>query len=351
MLFYYVIVLNKKAEIAKKLNHWGTSKTPFFFIIDFECKQPILFKLDEAPEYIFYNIGQQKKLPISDYSPSNSEANFSLIEKATFSKAFNKVQQEIYLGNSYLTNLSFPHKQSSNIDLKGLFQSANAPYKLLIEDQCLVFSPEPFIKIHDHQIMSFPMKGTIDARIPDAANLLMENKKEQAEHATIVDLIRNDLSIVAKNVRVESFRYLEYIGSAKGGLLQTSSKIVGDLVQNYEQNIGSILMKLLPAGSISGAPKQKTVQIIEQAEERPRNYYTGVFGYFDGRELQSSVMIRCIQKHEGSFYYHSGGGITSQSNLADEYQELAQKIYVPIYRDNQISKGESTTCSISPTTV
>lgn len=195
------------------------------------------------------------------------------------------------------------------------------------------------------------MKGTIDASIPNAEQQLMDDEKEKAEHATIVDLIRNDLSIVSKCVRVQDYRYVQHIHNARGGILQTSSQVVGDLDSDFKTRIGTILMDLLPAGSISGAPKQKTVEIIQKFEIRPRNYYTGVFGYFDGKELYSSVMIRCIQKHQGMFYYHSGGGITSQSNVTNEYKELAQKVYVPIYRDDQVSARNSSTSNLSSTAV
>ena len=89
--------------------------------------------------------------------------------------------------------------------------------------------------------------------------------------------------------------------------------------------------KLLPAGSISGAPKEKTVQIIQQAEGEKRGYYTGIFGYFDGNNLESAVAIRYIEKNEqGEMLFRSGGGITSQSSLEEEYQEILEKVYVPI---------------------
>jgi para-aminobenzoate synthetase component 1 len=90
------------------------------------------------------------------------------------------------------------------------------------------------------------------------------------------------------------------------------------------------LVKLLPAGSISGAPKTKTVEIIRQAEQEKRGYYTGVVGYFDGKNLDCGVMIRFIEKQNGTFFYRSGGGITTQSIAEAEYQETIDKVYVPV---------------------
>jgi para-aminobenzoate synthetase component 1 len=89
-------------------------------------------------------------------------------------------------------------------------------------------------------------------------------------------------------------------------------------------------VSLLPAGSVCGAPKAKTLEIIRTAESEDRGYYTGVVGWFDGSKLDSGVMISYIEKQGDHFYYRSGGGITDQSELQKEYQELIDKIYVPV---------------------
>jgi para-aminobenzoate synthetase component 1 len=174
------------------------------------------------------------------------------------------------------------------------------------------------------------MKGTIDASIPGAADIILRNKKEEAEHITIVDLIRNDLSMVSSNVRVERFRYLDEIRTNHKTLLQVSSEIVGDLPEDYHSRLGDILVTLLPAGSVSGAPKKKTLEIIADAEQEKRGYYTGVVGYFDGENLDSGVMIRFIEQAGKKMYYRSGGGITTQSDAEIEYQEVMDKVYVPV---------------------
>ena len=174
------------------------------------------------------------------------------------------------------------------------------------------------------------MKGTIDAAIPDAEKIIMENRKELAEHVTIVDLIRNDISMVAVDVHVETFRYVEKIHSCGKDLLQVSSKISGILECGFPDHVGNIIETLLPAGSITGAPKMKTVEIIKEVEGYNRGYYTGVFGYFDGKNLDSCVMIRFIEKINGTMFYKSGGGITVYSDPHSEYNELIDKIYVPV---------------------
>ena len=109
------------------------------------------------------------------------------------------------------------------------------------------------------------------------------------------------------------------------------AKVCGQLPQNYTDNIGTLLHKLLPAGSICGAPKPQTLAIIKEAENYDRGYYTGVFGIFDGQNLDSSVMIRFIEKQEdGSLIFKSGGGITAFSDPRSEYQEMIDKVYLGV---------------------
>ena len=87
---------------------------------------------------------------------------------------------------------------------------------------------------------------------------------------------------------------------------------------------------MLPAGYVSGAPKPATLDIIREAESEPRGYYTGIFGYYDGKELDTAVMIRFIEQFDGRYYFRSGGGITAYSDCESEYKEVLSKIYLPI---------------------
>jgi len=131
-------------------------------------------------------------------------------------------------------------------------------------------------------------------------------------------------------VTVEKFRYLSHIKTNHKNLLQVSSQISGDLPKNYNENIGDIIFKMLPAGSISGAPKPRTLEIISNTEDYERGYYTGVFGIFDGKDTDSCVLIRYIENQNGQLIYKSGGGITFMSEAKKEYDELLKKVYVPI---------------------
>ena len=158
---------------------------------------------------------------------------------------------------------------------------------------------------------------------------MLSSKKELAEHFTIVDLIRNDLSRVARRVEVSRFRYIDHIKTHRNEILQMSSEIRGVLRPEFEKAPGDMLLAMLPAGSVSGAPKKKTCEIIRQAEGYDRGFYTGVMGLFDGKNIDSGVMIRFVEQTPEGLVYKSGGGITSQSNCEEEYHELIDKIYVP----------------------
>ncbi len=314
-----------KEEGFAKINALGKARKPFLFIVSFD-KEKIYAKelasLDKEIAYSFnsYPKEQGKKSFLIKYPPSFH----------TYCNAFSKVIQEIKNGNTYLLNLTFKSKITTSLSLKEIFTYAKAPFKLLINDSFVCFSPEKFIEIDNNQISTYPMKGTIDASIPNAKEKILNNKKELAEHTMIVDLMRNDLNMVGIKTKVDSFRYIDKIKAGNKELLQVSSKISATLPSNWHENIGTILDTLTPAGSISGTPKKKTIEIIKEVENYDRGFYTGIFGLFDGKSLISAVMIRAISKEKNSLFYYSGGGITLDSNAKDEYQELIDKIYIPL---------------------
>ena len=233
-------------------------------------------------------------------------------------------------GDTYLLNLTFPTELDTELPLDAIFAAGSAPFKLYVPGYFAVFSPEVFVRIRGNRISSCPMKGTIGATIPDAEILLLADEKELFEHHTIVDLIRNDLTRVSTGGRVSRFRYIDRIHTNRGDLLQLSSEICGELPAGYERRLGEILYDLLPAGSVTGAPKEKTVQIIHETETYDRGFYTGIFGGFDGNSLSTAVSIRFIENTGKSLVFKSGGGITALSDMHSEYKEMSDKVYVPV---------------------
>ncbi len=316
-------------ELVVRMNEMGTNATPFLFIINYNTDAGYVIKGDELDDnYIKWQFHGDK----STDKKINKQLEWQShpVSQNLYAEKFNYVKKQILIGNSFLINLTQPTSISTNYTLDDIYNFACAPYKLWLKGRFLVLSPEIFVQIKGRKISTFPMKGTIDANLPDAEKLIMQDEKEIAEHATIVDLLRNDLSMVAEDVHVTRYRYIDKIHTMQGELLQVSSEITGILPEDYRNCLGSIIAKLLPAGSICGSPKHKTLEIIQQIEGYDRGFYTGVCGYFDGENLDSAVMIRFFEQTDNGLVYKSGGGITSQSVLEKEYKELLQKVYVPV---------------------
>ncbi|HMM12151.1 MAG TPA: aminodeoxychorismate synthase component I [Bacteroidales bacterium] len=323
--------MNAWSATESLINSMASAGTPFLFSFDFGGEESFALPLSQIdPAIMRYQMAGFSNQP-APQPERRTDIRFlrNQLSLSLYQAAFEKVMYHLRRGDSYLLNLTFPVGIETNLSCLQIFEHANAPYKLWLKDRFVVFSPESFITIEGNNIHTYPMKGTISANIPDAGRLLMENRKELAEHYTIVDLLRNDLSMVAGNVRVERFRYLEPIHTLNGTLLQTSTHISGTLPSGWRSNLGTLLVRLLPAGSISGAPKRRTVEIIRQAELDNRGFYTGVMGVFDGSRLYSAVMIRFVEQRSGQLFFRAGGGITVNSRCEEEYNELLQKVALP----------------------
>ena len=394
-----------KQEIIDKINRLASQDEPFLFVINYQGDKAFIRLLSDInPEECLFdfegrgNFSHARKETLKEeilkketLKEETSETTWQIEPPLyeDYERSFNIVKSNIMAGNSYLTNLTCRVSVSCNLSLEDIFHRAKGKYKLLLrrkrtqaEDKdhlkeeaqnkahlkeenteenltpFVCFSPETFVRIKGGRIYSYPMKGTLDASLPNAEKQLMEDRKEAAEHATIVDLIRNDLSRVAEDVKVDKYRYIDVLHTNKGDILQTSSEISGRLPEDYPHHLGEILDAQLPAGSITGAPKDKTMQIIQEAEGYDRGFYTGIMGIYDQGELNSAVMIRFIEEEtspvdfeadgeknfkakegkasEGKepkanrkLYFKAGGGITSKSDCRKEYEEVIQKIYLP----------------------
>ncbi len=315
-----------------KINDFAAREMPFVFLINFSGEENIVMTPDEAAaEGLFLDMPGMVNHTFKRSSGPGIRLTKNPPDPRQYHKAFKQVIEQIHYGNSFLLNLTFPTAIDCNYSLKDVFIQSRATYKLYLENTLVVFSPERFIRIQGSTISSNPMKGTLDASIPGAHRQLASDPKEDAEHNTIVDLIRNDLSTVASQVRVKRFKYIEKLKTHQGELLQMSSEITGKLPVDFRKSLGDILFRLLPAGSICGAPKKKTLEIIREVEDYKRGFYTGVFGCYDGQNLDSAVAIRYIEKDGEKLIFKSGGGITFMSNWKKEFDEMQKKVYVPVY--------------------
>ena len=317
---------------VSKINTLHKNIEPFLCIISFDKQNAFVSPLNELEKFsVKYQISEHQppKTKNKKHTPS---FNFSPIAYSLYKEKFFQVQKQIKKGNTYLLNLTFPTPIELKSSLKEIYDNCVSKYKILFNDTFVCFSPETFVKIEGNKIHATPMKGTIDSTLENAMKILLEDKKEKEEHATIVDFMRNELGKVASDIEVKKYRYIDKIRTNNKTLFHVSSHIEGKLLPHYEGELGTILEKLLPAPSVSGAPKTRSLQIIDEVEKKNRGFYCGIFGVFDGKKFDSSVLIRFIEKSSKfGHQYWSGGGITSQSDVKKEYQELLDKIYVPIY--------------------
>lgn len=315
--------------VVKEMNRCAASKIPFLFAFDFEIENAFFI---ENP------LEQQKVLfrtPLGGNSlVKNKHIRDCLIAKPisfkTYKKRFDIVSEGLYRGDSFLTNLTVQTPITCKTSLLEIFETSNAPYCLFVPKKFVCFSPEIFVRIEGNTISTFPMKGTIDATIKNAKETILNNPKEAAEHVTVVDLLRNDLGLNANDIQVVKYRYINKIDTFQRSILQVSSEIKGILKDDWQKRLGDIILSMLPAGSVSGAPKVATTKIIRKAEQgQKRGFYTGVFGYYDGERVDSGVLIRYIEEIEGKYFFRSGGGITVNSSCISEYNEVIEKIYIP----------------------
>ena len=311
------------------INRLGCSRTPFLFIISYDKQKIFAQPLDTLDNDIFFKLEDWRNYPVQKRTKPYTLSKFP-VDFTHYRRTIETVQEEIRSGNTYLLNLTFETPVETNLSLKEIFTWAQAKFKLYFKGEFICFSPERFVEIENNTIATYPMKGTIDATLPNAKETILADEKEMAEHVMIVDLMRNDLGMVGTDVKVETFRYTDTIRAGDKSLLQVSSKITATLPRDWHTQIGSILERLTPAGSITGTPKKRTVEIIDTVETYERGFYTGIFGIYNGTDLRSAVMIRFMEEREGKLCYKSGGGITIDSDARSEYEELVDKIYLPL---------------------
>jgi len=248
---------------------------------------------------------------------------------------FRRIIDYIEAGDCYQVNLAQCFSAACQGDSWDAFarlqQQANAPFAALLCDgdqHVLSFSPERFIKVEQGVVTTQPIKGTrprsSDVREDERNRLDLESSvKDRAENLMIVDLLRNDLGRVCDfgSVRVDKLFELQSFANVH----HLVSTISGRLREPAD------LFKLLPAcfpgGSITGAPKLRAMQIIDELETMPRSVYCGVIAWIDqGGDMDSNIAIRTLVRDGNHVYCWGGGGIVADSVGAEEYQETFDKI-------------------------
>jgi para-aminobenzoate synthetase component 1 len=318
------------------MDRLGGSGIPFVFVVDYEGRTPLVVPYADLEASGISIRFEGMPLPGNSWpvrdnlSPDRIKRRYvpEPVPFDLYRERFNRVREHLIRGDSYLVNLTFPTRLVTDMPLGELWNRLSAPYCLMVPGLFACFSPERFVRFEGNRVTTSPMKGTIDASTENAERRLMDDPKEQAEHVTVVDLLRNDLSAIASDVGVTRYRWCSPFEAGGRRLLQTSTDVTGQLPGNWREQLGELFFTLLPAGSVTGAPKKRTMEIIDRAEIDRRGHYTGVFGVFDGKTLDSAVIIRYIGA-DGPVW-RSGGGITLDSDAEKEYQEMLEKVYVPV---------------------
>ncbi len=187
-------------------------------------------------------------------------------------------------------------------------------------------SPEAEIRIKDNKAYIHPIAGTFkrtgnDDQDRELAEKLSKDPKENAEHVMLVDLARNDLSRNADNVIVETYREVQFFSHVIHLVSQVSGEITDDT------NLIKVLGETFPAGTLSGAPKYKAMELIDKYENQNRGYYGGCIGYlgFDN-SVNHAIMIRSFLSKDKKLFYQAGAGIVADSQEESELQEVNNKL-------------------------
>ena len=256
--------------------------------------------------------------------------------KNTYNQSFRKVIDYIRAGDCYQINLTQEFKTKAQGQLihvaDAYWELTNPPYAgyIKIQDfELLSCSPELFIDFNgSRQIVTRPIKGTMpryenSERDEQSKATLKSSEKDQAENLMIVDLLRNDLSVYAEtgSVKTPQLFEIESFNQVHHMVSEVTATLKADV------NPFDVLISALPGGSITGAPKIRAMQIIEELEGAPRGAYCGSMGYFNFDGTGSwNILIRTIQKNQDDVSIWAGGGITIASNCDAEYQECFDKV-------------------------
>ena len=280
-------------------------------------------------------------LCLGESSPARPTAAFEVIsavrsnfEREAYARAFAAVQDHIRRGDCYQVNLAQRFVATVSGDAWNAYEVLRtvspAPFSAFMRTphgEILSSSPERFLHVRDGRVETRPIKGT-RARSKDAARdrqmrqALADSAKDRAENVMIVDLLRNDLGkvcepgsvAVEKLFDIESFSHVHHMVSTVTGRLAPGRHPL------------DLLRACFPGGSVTGAPKVRAMQIIDELEPHRRNVYCGGIGYlgFNGR-MDLNVAIRTLLREGDAIYAWAGGGIVADSDVDAEYQESLDK--------------------------
>jgi anthranilate synthase component I len=274
---------------------------------------------------------RQKDVPTYGFRAEGEEK--SNLTNEQFMEIVEKGKQHCFRGDVFQVVLSRAFQQQFKGDEFNVYRALRSinpsPYLFFFDygDYKLMgSSPEAQLIIKDNKATIHPIAGTFkrtgnDEQDRELAARLLEDPKENAEHVMLVDLARNDLSRLATDVEVDSYRKIQYYSHVIHLVSEVTGKIASGL------NPFSLLAATFPAGTLSGAPKYRAMQIIDENEPTARGFYGGCIGFvgFNG-DFNHAIMIRSILSKANTLYYQAGAGVVAKSVASSELEEVNNKL-------------------------
>lgn len=277
--------------------------------------------------------------PAPDVTPFSLQRPFAAsISASDYQQAFERIQDYIQAGDCYQVNLTQRFQAPCSGDpwqaYRALRSACPTPFAgfmaLPDNDAILSLSPERFVKVSDRQVETRPIKGTRPrgkdpAQDAELAGQLLHSEKDRAENLMIVDLLRNDLG---RSCRIGSVKVPQLFSlESYPNVHHLVSSVTGELAADHDSL--DLIAGSFPGGSITGAPKIRAMQIIDELEPTRRSIYCGSLMYMDVRgQMDSSIAIRSLLVKDGQVSCWGGGGIVADSECEAEYQETFTKVRV-----------------------
>ncbi|MBR0430622.1 MAG: anthranilate synthase component I [Lachnospiraceae bacterium] len=269
-------------------------------------------------------------------------------DEATYSKMIEKAKHYIHEGDIFQVVLSNPIRAKATgslLDTYRVLRASNpSPYMFYFSSDDIELagaSPETLVKVEDKTVRTFPLAGTRPrgkTKEEDEAleKELLADEKELAEHNMLVDLGRNDMGRICK---VGSVAVEQYLGIERySQVMHIGSTVVGELAEG--KDAVDAMNAILPAGTLSGAPKFRACEIIEELENSKRGVYGGALGYLDFTgNMDVCIAIRLVYKKNGEICIRSGAGIVADSNPIKEYEECKNKAKAVLLAIEQAKEG------------
>lgn len=317
-LYYWALVLDHHQQRASIL--FNANKAQALSLVDLQTMW------QQATDF---------KIPLQPFTLT--QAFQSNISVDVYQQALSNIHQHLCAGDSYQVN--YTHCFSAAFEgepfeaycrLRQQNPAEFAAFIRLPEADILSFSPELLVRAKYQHLMTKPIKGTMARGQTPADDLRQKQKlescsKNRAENMMIVDLLRNDLSLIAEidSVKVTEFLKVEPLTN----VFHLVSSITAKLNQSYDYL--DVIRALFPGGSITGAPKYRTMELIEQYETQARGVYCGAIGYLSSStDMCFNIAIRTMTASQKRIYCPAGGGIVLDSNSQEEYQETIDKVSV-----------------------